>query len=153
MIYVGIDPGLDGALAAITPTGLAVYDAPTYRDAKGRRRYQIGMMANTLYQLTFRGPVAAVIEAVHAMPGQGVTSMFSMGYGLGLWHALLAAYAIPYIEVSPRRWKGFFVLDSYKDRSRECADGYFPGTDFFKRKKDHGRAEAALMAEYGRRQP
>jgi len=152
VIYIGIDPGLDGALAAITPTGLSVFDTPTYRDGKGKRRYKIATMAESLYGLTRGDKVLATIEAVHAMPGQGVTSMFSMGYGLGLWHALLVVYGIVYCPVSPQLWKKSFGLDRDKDKSRAHAEVYFPGTDFFGRKKDHGRAEAALIAAYGQNQ-
>jgi crossover junction endodeoxyribonuclease RuvC len=150
VIYIGIDPGLDGALAAITPNGLEVYDTPTYRSEKGKRRYSTAMMSRILGGLRERGAATAMIEAVHAMPGQGVTSMFSMGYGLGLWHALLVGHEILWDAVSPQRWKKVFDLDRDKDKSRVLAQSLFPG-EFFKRKKDHGRAEAALIAEYGRR--
>lgn len=150
MIYLGIDPGLDGALAAIVPDGLEVYDTPTYRDEKGKRRYSTARMSKVLASLKERGLMFATIEAVHAMPGQGVTSMFSMGYGLGLWHALFVAHEIAWDAVSPQRWKKAFGLDSDKDKSRTLAQSLFPG-EFFNRKKDHGRAEAALIAEYGRR--
>ena len=156
MIYIGIDPGLDGALAAIVPDGLEVYDTPTYQGRNirgkviGKRRYSTRAMSKILAALQERGPVFATIEAVHAMPGQGVTSMFSMGYGLGLWHALLVAHEIPWDAVSPQRWKKEFGLDSDKDKSRSLAQSLFPG-EFFNRKKDHGRAEAALIAAYCRR--
>jgi hypothetical protein len=150
VIYIGIDPGLDGALAALTPTGLDVFDTPTYHTARSKRRYSTTMMSRILGALKDRGGVFAMIEAVHAMPGQGVTSMFSMGYGLGLWHALLVGHEILWEDVSPQRWKKAFDLDRDKEKSRALAQSLFPGA-FFNRKKDHGRAEAALIAEYGRR--
>jgi len=36
-----------------------------------------------------------------------------------------------------------------KEKSRALAIQFWPGCGFFSRKKDHGRAEAALIARYG----
>jgi len=49
--------------------------------------------------------VNAVIEKVHAMPGQGVTSMFSFGMNFGYWHGILVAHKIPFNYVSPQKWQ------------------------------------------------
>lgn len=157
MIHLGIDPGLDGALAILHDSESAmhhaIYSTPTMLH-DGKRRYATRMMHSLLSGCVVRvreGSVVATIENVHAMPGQGVTSMFSMGYGLGIWHALLVANGILYKVVTPQSWKKHFALDRDKEKSRALAIEKFPGLAAgLARKKDHGRAEALLIAEYGR---
>ena len=46
--------------------------------------------------------ISAVLERVHAMPGQGVTSMFSFGANYGYWRGVLQGLRIPFTEVHPR---------------------------------------------------
>ena len=96
-----------------------------------------------------------MIEAVHSMPKQGVASSFSFGRGLGIWEGILSAYSIPYVKVSPQRWKKEMLADmprDNKDSSRIAATRLFPNaSDMLARKKDDGRAEALLMAAYAQR--
>jgi crossover junction endodeoxyribonuclease RuvC len=92
--------------------------------------------------------VKACLEQTGAMTGQGVTSMFSMGRSLGIVEGVLAALQIPIVMVGPARWKrDMGLLGQTKDASRERVVQLFPGiSHLFLRKKDHGRAEAALIA-------
>ncbi len=150
---VGIDPGLSGAVARIDDNAQWVNDTPTMSVVSARklkRRYSIPGMVELL-----AGDVAfVVIESVHSMPGQGVASSFSFGYGLGLWVGIVAALRIPYEMVTPQRWKGVMMdgQGKEKDAARYRAQQLFPAiADQLARKKDDGRAEALLMAEYGRR--
>jgi crossover junction endodeoxyribonuclease RuvC len=160
VIFLGLDPGLSGAVAVLSfrdpePT-VSFFDTPTakvVKNGKNRSEYLIGEMANILRSNT---PVtSAVLEKVGAMPGQGVTSMFTFGRGLGIWEGLLAALDIPYTLVAPVTWKKQLMGDmdkSSKDASRIRAVQLFPqASTSLARKKDDGRAEALLMAEYARR--
>lgn len=155
MIYVGIDPGLSGAVAAIDHDGKIVLlqDTPTFLVGgkhKDKRDYaQIGM----IYILrNIPRPNTAALELVHAMPGQGVTSMFTMGRGFGLWEMALVSLVIPYDKITPQRWKKTMMdgMPKEKDASRLRAQQLFPNADL-KLKKHHGRADALLIAEYLRR--
>ena len=94
-----------------------------------------------------------VLEAVHAMPRQGTTSMFSMGRGSGLWEGIIAAFELPLQLVIPRVWKNKMVgIGADKNASRLKAIDLFPSVaGELSRVKDHGRAEALLMAEFWRR--
>ena len=78
--------------------------------------------------------------------------MFSMGQGLGIWKGIFAALGIPCDMVTPQRWKKLLMdgMGKKKDASRLRASQLFPDVGF-PRKKDHGRAEALLIAEYLRR--
>lgn len=156
LYYLGIDPGLDGALAIISDNGRAqVHDTPTLttgRGAKSKREYALASLANLLRPYA-RVPCRVGIELVGAMPGQGVSSMFRMGYGLGVWEAMLAAFGVSYTRVTPQKWKKAMLegVGTEKEASRLRAQQLFPHLDLA-RKKDHGRAEAVLIAEYIRRQ-
>jgi crossover junction endodeoxyribonuclease RuvC len=97
--------------------------------------------------------VAATVERVHAMPGQGVTSMFSFGFAAGSLQQALASAEIPVTLVTPASWKAIYGLRGgreNKDMSRTKASELFPGCEhLWARKKDDGRAEAVLLAHYG----
>ncbi len=150
---IGIDPGLSGAVA-ILPAGV-VSDTPTAVTANGKTRrhvYLPGEMARIVREYA-TGDCHAYLEAVHSMPGQGVRSMFSMGHGLGLWEGILAALGVPYTLVTPQRWKREMMGSvTDKDAARVRAVQLFPHlAGELARVKDHGRAEALLIAEYGLR--
>lgn len=155
MIFIGIDPGLDGALAAIQEDGsvIAVEDTPTLtvKGKKNKRHYNVSEMYRNL-RITVaaegqRG-VRVALENVHAMPGQGVSSMFSMGYGLGLWRGIIAALDLPLTMVEPVVWKRQMgLIGKDKAASVVLAQQRFPTADL-RRKKDHGRADALLLALY-----
>ena|SRR5271165_4412275 len=159
MIYIGIDPGLNGAigvLSEISPYWRSeVHDTPTMvvSGTKDKRVYNVPAMAALLKP--FKGADALVVlEAVHSMPKQGVSSSFSFGEGFGMWKGIIAAYELPLELVSPQRWKKAILADQGKgkDASRFKAIALFPAlAEQLARKKDDGRAEAILMTEYGRR--
>ena len=154
MIYVGIDPGLSGAVAAIDDEGpLWVEDTPTCK-VEDKNKYLVGAMAGLLKSFAERTDVLVVLENVHSMPKQGVASSFSFGEGKGMWEGILGAYNIPFDLVSPQRWKKEIMADQGKEKSaaRFKAMALFPTlAERFKLVKHDGRAEAILMAEYGRR--
>lgn len=165
MIYIGIDPGLSGAVAVIdedTPdAGVKVFDTPTIlvEGEKTKRKYLVPAMALLLkpyadLENRMGQKVLAVLENVHSMPKQGVASSFCFGEGKGMWEGILAAFEIPTELVSPQRWKKIIMADQGKDKSaaRFKAMTLFPSlADQLKLVKYDGRAEALLMAEYGRR--
>ena len=64
---------------------------------------------------------------------------------------VLAALAIPCTLVTPGVWKRHHgLIGGDKSESRAKAIALWPGhADLFKRRKDDGRAEAALVAVYG----
>ncbi len=159
MIYIGIDPGINGAVGIIDDTAEwvreRVFDTPTTVILKtGKKDYCNLSMAMLLLPFK-RHKCLVFLESVHAMPGQGVTSMFNFGRGFGIWQGILAAHALPVELVSPQRWKKEMLGDldkENKNNSRIKAMTLFPKmTGRLSRVKDDGRAEALLLAEYGRR--
>jgi crossover junction endodeoxyribonuclease RuvC len=95
-------------------------------------------------------PGLAIVERVASMPKQGVSSTFKFGTAYGAIIGILAALEIRTALVTPQVWKKHFRLDSDKEKGRALALRTFAKTpEHFARKKDHGRAEAALLALYG----
>lgn len=160
MIYIGIDPGLSGAVGIISDyegagggVTVSVYDTPTFK-VDTKNKFNVTAMSAMLKPFIGVETVLVVLELVHSMPKQGVASSFSFGEGLGMWKGIIGAYSLPLEMVSPQRWKKAMLADQgkEKDASRFKAMQIFPElTEKLSRKKDDGRAEAILMAEYGRR--
>lgn len=159
MIFCGIDPGLDGAICILLDIP-KLEDTPTLIVTGGKKKkrvYNVGLMVQIIEGIRRIGRkgLKVGLESVHAMPGQGVTSMFSMGHGLGLWEGILSALKVPYQMVTPQAWKKKLMngMPKEKDASRQVAMRLFPSTiPKLSLKKNHGRADALLLAEYLRRQ-
>lgn len=144
MIYIGIDPGKDGAMAILRPMEpplVIPFDAKSY--------------AELLRDAAAEGEIRCCLERVGAMPGQGVTSMFRFGENFGLIQGMLTACSIPYELVTPQRWKKEFGVTGDKNTSISVCKRLFPDVALRRTDKcrtDHsGMAEALLMAEYARR--
>jgi crossover junction endodeoxyribonuclease RuvC len=154
MRVLGIDIGLDGAIALIENGDLLeVHDMPTVtleRNNKSKRMVNAAELARLVRQAA---PGCAYLERLNAMPGQGVTSMFSMGQSLGVVLGILAALDIPTTTIPPRTWQRALDVPQGKDGSRYRAAQLFPAhAELFKRVKDNGRSDSALIAAYGARQ-
>jgi len=141
----GIDPGIRGAMAFFFTThesAVAAEDLPVVDNM-----LDAATLAARLSQMQ---PDLVVIEQVGAMPKQGVSSTFRFGQAYGMAIGVVAALRIPIYHVPPSRWKKHFRLSSEKEEARARALQLWPErSDLFSRKKDHGRAEAALIARYG----
>lgn len=94
----------------------------------------------------------AVIEAPHSMPGQGVATTFTFGRACGVCEGVASCLTSAIIRANPATWKVAVGVSSDKGSSLSLVREMFPGNDqFFKRKKDHDRAEAVLLAKFGSR--
>lgn len=141
---MGVDPGCSGAVAFFFPehrSRVAVYDMPVI----GK---EINAAELSALMLQYK-PDVAIVEAVHAMPRQGVSSSFNFGMAYGMARGVISALNVPTHLVSPTKWKKHYNLTSDKEKSRKLAILMWPSTNLFNRKKDDGRAEAALLALYG----
>lgn len=152
---IGIDPGLSGAVAVLTGTdSLSVFDMPTMtveRNGKAKRQVSASELAEIIYIMK-NDDCHVYCERVGAMAGQGVTSVFSFGRSFGMIEGILAALHLPVTYVAPATWVKAVGRGQGKDASRARAMEIFPNnqTDF-KRVKDDGRADAALIAYWGSR--
>lgn len=155
--YLGVDPGLQGAWALLDASGVVLHVEllPTLTVAgPGRaRRVEYDLSQLRIDVGPWRqGPLRAAIEKGHSMPGQGVRSMWTMGYGAGLIEGLLIAWDVPFERIEPQRWQRVMLDGMGKggDAARVRAGQLFPDVRLT-HKKD-GRADALLIAEFLRRQ-
>lgn len=144
MLTVGIDPGKKGGVVVLRDREI-VYSA----------RYTPQALR---YALESFHPAIAALERVHAMPGQGVTSMFSFGMGYGEILGIL--YAFDYSEawgdlrvIPPQRWKARYdLIGCDKQASIEMAQKLWPDVTWQatprSRTPSDGMCEAALIALY-----
>lgn len=151
MNILGIDPGLTGALAIIGVDGFILEDLPTMANGKGGMvKNQINPYALAAMLEPHVGDIEfAVLEQPNTMPGQSVQSMGSMMQSLGIIEGVLAGLGVSVRMVSPSAWKKSLGLNKDKELSRAMAQRLFPQAPLAN-KKDHNRAEALLLAVYGR---
>ena len=141
MNCIGIDPGKSGGIAII----------------KGKQVIKLAKMSDltpydVLALLNKYKPMVAFIEKVHAMPGQGVTSMFNFGENFGMLKMALAASGSRWHLVTPQKWQKDAGLirssknesnTDKKNRHKAAAQRLFPSE-----KITHAIADALLIAYY-----
>jgi crossover junction endodeoxyribonuclease RuvC len=148
MLIYGIDPGFSGSWGVITHTG----KFHTCGDMSNNGIYIDTEYVWSEMSLARDGQDCAVIvEAVGAMPGQGVSSSFKFGMAYGAAISLATRLKCEVELVRPQKWKKEMGLSYDKDLSLDMARKLWPEAPL-KRKKDVDRAEALLLAEYLRRQ-
>lgn len=140
---LAVDPGLSGAVCKL---GRGKFEI--------RRDFKIlPDIARAIHDLA-GGVTHAVMELVHAFPGQGVCSVWSFGRAAGAADGGFAL-ALPSLEVeqvSPQKWQNYFrsLLGMSKESefdSCAVASSIVPASvPFLSRKKDHNSADAILMA-------
>ena len=145
--FIGVDPGLSGAVAMIDHLGYRVWDIPTIAKGTGVVKSEINAagMLDILQSADFH--TMAALERVNAMPGQGVSSVFSLGDSFGCCRSVLACARIPVLYVTPTMWKKHYKLTSDKEEARALAVRMFPKAELHL-KKHIDRAEALLIANY-----
>jgi hypothetical protein len=144
MIYLGCDPGMTGAVAMIFPNCVEVWDFENLE--------ALIHLRNVIPRMSY-----VFVEKVHLMKGQGISSGGKFMKATGRVIGWIEALGIPYEEITPQKWQKI-VFDSgtrtgdNKADSLAMARKLFPSMiDRLKRKRDHNRAEALLIAEACRR--
>jgi hypothetical protein len=138
MTTIGIDPGINGAIAWITDGKPCVEKMPdTLQDLWG-----------LFYDIQAEWDCHAYIEQVHSSPQMGVKSAFTFGNGYGHLEMALTAAEIPFERVRPQVWQKEMgcLTKGDKNVSKRKAQELFPSM-----KVNHYIADALLIAAYGER--
>jgi hypothetical protein len=149
MLYVGIDPGLGGGIAAIDARGTIIRVA-----RMPRRDRDIIRIFRELKKLD---TCFGMLEDVWSTPQMGVVSAFTFGVGKGKLLMALCATGMPYAKVAPIKWQN--VMDcrtpkevraelGHKDKNINRARAM---EVFQLAEVTHALADALLLAEYCRR--
>lgn len=153
-LILAVDPGLTGALAWLDHRRdgsthlLAVADMPTAKAKQGKTvksHVQPHVLAQLMGNPIMR-PDAVVVEEVHALPGQGVTSMFRFGFVAGIVAGVAGGLGYPLHYMRINEWQPIAGVRKGDDAGRLRATQLFPERAMlFARKMDHNRADAALI--------
>ncbi len=165
MYFLGIDPGKGGGLALLNQDGdLVMRETTPVIGARGAKTsYNIGSMWDCLIgfkKATGDVGLVATIEKTQPFPGNGASSNHAIGFGDGIWQALLTAMSIRYDIVGPRTWQKVLFKDMNAATSdtkaasaiycaRRWGSHKFLATERSKKPHD-GLTDAACIAEYGR---
>lgn len=159
---MGVDCGVDGALALLRPDGslLRVIDMPVVNIAvnkQTRHRVSAALLADTIRRWA---PDHAVVEAINPRKGDG-PSMGELLRAAGIVEGVLAALGVPTTLVQPIAWRNAMqcrgpsgeapeAKRARKEASRLRALQLWPDkAAHFARKEDSDRAEAALVGRWG----
>jgi crossover junction endodeoxyribonuclease RuvC len=151
-IILGIDLGLDGAVAELTSSGelLAIHDMPTLHDGPAGRRSVNAILLSTIIAKT--GAAQAYVEYVGARPGEAPSGAFSFGRSRGVTEGICATLNVHVVFLTPPQWhrRVSIPAGTNKDLSRSAAIARWPSrAEWFALKKWDGRSDAALIALAG----
>lgn len=148
MIYIGIDPGKTGAIAILDRCPV-LGDTARVIDVHTDNWPQ-PVLDTWLHSREPAEDLLCVIgELPDGRPGRGVSKFtFNAGRLLGYWDG--RARVVHTVAASV--WTSAMGVGRDKGESLELARKLFPAlAPLLARKKDHNRAQALLIAEYGRR--
>ncbi len=153
MRIMGVDPGGKGAMAIVHGTDLiAVADMPVFQVTRGKgAKAELDVFGFCDFMETWT-PAVVFFEQVGGITGESASAAFNFGRIAGAAEALCKAHGARFQFVAPHIWKKHMRLTgTAKDDARLMATNRWPSQHkAFARKMDDGRAEAALLAEYGR---
>jgi hypothetical protein len=150
-LILGVDPGIHGGLSMVAlfedgaaPMLVDAIDIPV-GGVGAKERVDVAAVRGFIVR---HQPQHAIVERAQAMPKQGASSGFKYGRAVGSLEAVIACCRIRVTIIEPAAWKKFHQLHQVdKEASRQRALQLFPAAHaLLTRKRDHGRAEAALMA-------
>jgi crossover junction endodeoxyribonuclease RuvC len=146
--FLGVDPGLGGAIAIIEtinsiPVLVDAIDMPIIGSG---RKARVDVTAAVKW-ISGHAVSIAYVERAQSYPGQGASSGFSYGRAAGAIEAAVTLARIPLMMVEPAVWKKRLHLRGKdKEQARQRALNLFPRQhELLKRRRDHNRAEAALI--------
>jgi hypothetical protein len=163
MIFLGIDPGLHGAVAWMDGERKQIHvdDCPLVDGYYDFRRMAELVRSTFSWSLDGDGnhvSPTVTMEMVHALPTDGKCSAFSFGVGFGAWLGVFGALGLVPHLVPPQTWKRTMLAGIANNKAAEamalkqrfqghaiCSELYGPRGGV----RD-GRVDALFLAEFGR---
>lgn len=147
MNYCGIDVGFSGAIAVLDKDGKIVIDIdmPIIQVGKKRELNE----PNIKFILEGFKPLVVGIEKAQVMPGQGISSSGRYMASYGFLRGVCVGLGLEYHLIHPRTWKKAMMPDMPKEKEASIMRvGQLYPDVVLERKKDHGIADAILIAKY-----
>ena len=161
MIYIGVDPGLDGGFAIMKPEGIETLIMPTNTVKKSGKNKRIidNKGLKEIFEIFKTEPCHATIEKQQAMSRQGVKqgvgAMVTLGMGYGALLQVLTDFEIPFEVVRAQVWQKEFGIANgdTKAQALEVCQSLFPNLNLLATKKSRvahkGIVDAVLIMQYG----
>jgi hypothetical protein len=173
MIIIGIDPGNSGALTKMFIKNGSIItidiidmpiikigqknqlDGPAIRDfiASSDHIFIESSQAMPRFKKGNKSQREERCPVCGQEPSQGIVSTGSYLKGAGILIGICIGLKISYTEVHPKTWKAAMMRDMPKEKGSSIlrCKQLFPSI-ILTRKKDHGKADSCLIAEWGRQQ-
>lgn len=153
-MILGVDPGINGALARYDGEHLSVIDMPTYVAKAGKRQVDRRFIDEPelvrLVQMCGMECDWLIMEQVGGIPAQSASSAFTFGRGVGVIIGAAIGIGIRREEVHPSAWKSALRVPADKRAARARASELLPAwSNLWTLQKHDGRAESAMIALYG----
>ena len=117
-VYIGIDPGISGGVAAIRHNADGSKDVMSHKYPKSIE--DLSTIISLFSEDTDPENVSIVLEQVSSMPRQGVKSVFTFGVNYGIWMGVLETMEMSYLKIRPKLWQSKFDIPKNIDyRSRK----------------------------------
>jgi crossover junction endodeoxyribonuclease RuvC len=151
MYYMGIDPGFSGAIAVLDKDLALIHsqDMPIVTVGKKRELDEAALFKVCYrYSPTYEHLVVG-IEKSQTMPGQGIASSGRYMASYGFLRGLCVGMGLSYVLIRPPTWKKVMLMDMPKEKGSSIVkvNQLYPDLQLT-RKKDHGIADAILIARY-----
>jgi len=151
IIYIGGDPGKRGGIGVVYRPGIA--NAHKWPESERDGLELLRSLSEVPSNYTLMG----MVEKVGAMPGQGVTSMFTFGRNYQAMRSAFLAARVPFDDVTPRTWQKAIGISprkkvgkkfvetktQFKNRLKAKARQLYPNTDI-----TLATCDAVLIAHY-----
>ena len=153
MRWVGIDPGVNGAVAWINKLSPEHNDLAYVEDLPVLDGYVDPMGLDTVAKRWIQEGAIVTIERQIAMPKQSVNTTAKVFQNYGIILGVIKSLGFVVHTPRPKDWKKDMRLSSVKDESLTRAKELYPHMHHkLARKKDHDRAEALLLARWCQQQ-
>ena len=157
MIHIGIDPGKDGAIAIVHPSG----EVETHFFAKNQdKTYNLPDTWKIFKQLEqYKGDCVITLEDVYCVGGSSAQATWSFSRGKTLIESFLVALGFEYNLVKPKVWqKTVFAefpadMKDTKVKSITFVQSNYPKCDLTParlRKPHDGISDAVCLAHYSK---
>ena len=147
MNYCGIDVGFSGAIAILGWDGdvLQTNEMPIIQVGKKRELNE----PNIKFILDSFQPLIVGIEKAQVMPGQGISSSGRYMCSYGFLRGVCVGLGLEYHLIHPRTRKKAMMPDMPKEKEASIMRvGQLYPDVVLERKKDHGIADAILIARH-----
>jgi len=155
MLYIGIDPGLAGGITLLNDNNNISSNVMPTISIGTKKEINVKSLSDYLKGNSY-GCKMVGIEIQHAMPKQGVVSMFKIGKGYGILIGLLTALNFPFVEIRAAEWQKVMFAGqpkgNTKDLSKKISSQMYPNTSFMATSRcttmHDGMTDSCMIATY-----